>query len=73
MAGVFIYRADPLLKKASDKGYRVGWKLRYGFERGYLDDEMTYGEAKKKAEELGKKDQNKVYWAEMIMDPKFEM
>lgn len=73
MAGVYINRANPLLKKASDKGYRVGWKLRYGFQRGYLDGEMTYGEASKKAAELGAKEPGKVFWPEMIMDPKFQM
>ncbi len=73
MAGVFINRADSLFKKANDSGYRVSWKLRYGFESGQLDGEMTYGEAKKKAAELGASDHDKVYWAEMIMDPKFEM
>lgn len=73
MAGVYINRADPLQHRASDKGYRVAWKLRYGFERGQMDGEMTYGEAVKKAEELGGKDHDKVYWAEMIMDPKFQM
>jgi len=73
MAGVYVFRADPLQRRAGDKGYRVAWKLRYGFGRGFLDGEMTYGEASKKAEELGSKDHDKVYWAEMIMDPKFKM
>jgi len=73
MAGVYVFRADPLQRRASDKGYRVAWKLRYGFERGALDGEMTYSEAVKKAAELGGKDHDKVYWAEMIMDPKFHM
>ena len=73
MAGVYINRADPLQKRASDKGYRIGWKLRYGFQRGYLDGEMTYGDAGKKAAELGAKDHDKVFWPEMIMDPKFQM
>ena len=72
MAGVYINKADSLLKKASDKGYGIGWKLRYGFERGRLDGEMTYGEALKKAAELGAKEPNKVFWAEMLMEPKFE-
>jgi len=73
MAGVYINRADPLQRRAADKGYRVAWKSRYGFERGQLDSEMTYGDAVKKAEELGSKDHDKVYWAEMIMDPNFKM
>lgn len=73
MAGVYINRANPLKRHASDKGYRIGWKSRYGFERGQSDDDFTYGEAVKKAAELGSKDHDKVYWAEMIMDPKFHM
>lgn len=72
MAGVYINRANPLQRQASDKGYRVNWKLRYGFQTGHLDGELTYGEAVKKAGELGSKDHDKVYWAAMIMDPKFE-
>ena len=73
MAGVYINRAHPLKKKASDQGYRIGWKLRYGFERGHFDEEMTYGDAQKKAADLAAKEPDKVFWAEMIMDPKFEM
>ena len=72
MAGVYINKADSLSKKAADKGYCVGWKLRYGFERGRLDGEMTYAEAQKMAAELGAKEPNKVFWAEMMMEPKFE-
>ncbi len=71
MAGVFQNKADSLSKKAADKGYCVGWKLRRGFERGRLDGEMTYGEAVKKAAELGAKEPDKVFWAEMLMEPKF--
>lgn len=71
MAGVYKNRADSLQKRDSDKGYRIGWKLKYGFERGHLDGEMTYGEARKKAAELQSKEKDKVYWAEMIMDPAF--
>lgn len=73
MAGVYINRADSLQRRASDKGYCIGWKSRYGFERGHQDEEMSYGDAVKKAEELGSKDHDKVYWPEMIMDAKFQM
>lgn len=71
MAGVFSNRADSLVKKDDDKGYQIGWKLKYGFQKSHLDGEMTYGEAKKKAAELQAKEPEKVFWAEMIMDPKF--
>jgi len=72
MAGVYINKANPLFRKATDKGYTIGWKSRYGFERGRLAGDMTYGEASKKAAEMGAKEPNKVFWAEMLMEPKFE-
>lgn len=72
MAGVYINKADSLLRKSTDKGYTIGWKSRYGFERGRLDGNMTYAEATKKAAEMGSKEPNKVFWAEMLMEPKFE-
>lgn len=71
MAGVFSNRADSLVKRQADKGYRIGWKLKYGFQKGHFDEEMTYGEAKKKAADMQAKEPEKVFWAEMIMDPKF--
>lgn len=71
MAGVYINRADSLRRRDNDPGYRVAWKVKYGFERGEFDEEMTYGEAKRKAAELQAKDADKVYWPEMIMDPNF--
>ena len=36
-----------------------------------FDEELTYGEARKKAEELAAKDDAKTFWPEMIMDPNF--
>jgi len=71
MAGVYINRAHSLLHRDGDAGYRVAWKLKYGFEKGQLDEEMTYGEAKQKAAELQAKAPDKVYWPEMIMDRAF--
>lgn len=72
MAGVFINKANPLFRKAGDKGYTIGWKSRYGFERGQTGGEMTFGDASKKAADMGAKEPNKVFWAEMVMTPKFE-
>lgn len=71
MAGVYSNRADSLVKKDTDTGYQVAWKLKYGFQKSHFDGEMTYGEATKKAAELQAKEPEKVFWAEMIMDPKF--
>lgn len=71
MAGVYTNRADSLFRRNEDTGFQIAWKLKYGFQKGHLDGEMTYGEAKKKAAELQAKEPDKVYWAEMIMDPNF--
>jgi len=71
MANTFINRADPLIHRDSDKGYRIGWKLKYGFQRGHFDEELTYGEARKQAQALQAKEPEKVFWPEMIMDPDF--
>lgn len=71
MSGSFILRADPFFKRDSDSGYRVAWKLKYGFEKGHFDEEMTYGEASRKAMELQAKEPDKAFWAEMIMEPNF--
>ena len=43
MAGYYTNRADSMLRRDTDKGYRVAWKLKYGFEKKHLDGEMTYG------------------------------
>jgi hypothetical protein len=72
MAGHFKARADSLVKRSSDTGYRVAWKEKYGFHKGHFDEEMTYGEATHKATELQAKEPDKVFWAEVIMDPSFE-
>ena len=71
MAGNFEPRADSLVRRNTDTGYRVAWKLKYGFEKNHLDGEMTYGEANQMAAELQEKEPEKVFWAEMIMDPNF--
>jgi hypothetical protein len=53
---------DP--KKDSDTGHIVAWRHMRNFEAGKLEGEMTYGEAKKKAEELTAKEPDRTYWAE---------
>jgi hypothetical protein len=45
--------------------------LKYGFQKSHFDKEMTYGEARKQAAELQAKEPEKVFWAEMMMDPHF--
>ena len=71
MAGYYTNRADSMLRRDADTGYRVACKLKYGFEKKHLDGEMTYGDAKKKAAVLQAYEPDKVYWAEMIMDSNF--
>jgi hypothetical protein len=54
---------DP--KHDSDPGYIVGWKYKYKFESGkYADQVMTYGEAKKRAEDLSAEHPDMTFWAE---------
>ncbi len=71
MAGVYINRAEPMQRRDDDQGYRVAWRLKYGFQKSHFDKEMTYGEARKQAAELQAKEPDKVFWAEMLMDPHF--
>lgn len=54
-------------KKPDDPGFVVAWKYKYKFEKGYLDGEMTYGEAKKKAEELCAKEPEKTFWPQKVL------
>lgn len=68
MSGNFTNKADPLRHRTEDSGYRVGWRYKYKFEKGFLDGEMTYGEAKKKAAELQAKEPEKAFYPEMIME-----
>ena len=60
---------DSLWHNPKDPGYIIAWKYKYKFEVGkMLDKVMTYGEAKKKAEELCKQHQEKTFWAEQAKD-----
>lgn len=68
MAGTFTLKADPLLHRNEDTGYCIGWRYKYKFEKGVLDGEMTYGEAKKKAAELQAKEPDKVFFPEIIRE-----
>ena len=67
MATTLHAKGDGLWKRADDPGYRIGWKYKYQFEKGHLDGEMTYGEAKEKAAELQAGDPEKVYFPELIL------
>jgi hypothetical protein len=69
-AGETKYRfsGDPLSRRDADPGYQVGWRHKAQFQKGHLDGEMTYGEARRKAAELQVQDtEGKVYYPELIM------
>lgn len=59
---------DLLWHKPDDPGYIIAWKYKYKFETGKMTDVMTYGEAKKKAEELSAQDKEKTFWPEAASD-----
>ena len=67
MAGKLEQKGDPLWRRDSDPGYRVGWKYKYKFEKGHLEGEMTYGEARRQAAELAAKEPDKVFWPELVI------
>lgn len=55
-----------LSKKADQPGWIVAWRHRWKHEAGkLLDEEMTFGEAERKARELQDGDAEKIYWAEL--------
>lgn len=55
---------DNLIKRDEDTGYIIAWKYKYEFESGKFDEQMTYGEACKRCEELIAKEADKTYWPE---------
>lgn len=56
---------DPLSRPDDAPGFIVAWRERYEHKAGrFLDKVMTYGEARKKAEQLQAGDSGKTYWAE---------
>lgn len=61
-------QGDSLSKRATDRGYRVGWRSKAKHEKGHLDGEMTYGEARSKAAELEAGDPDKTYYPELILE-----
>ena len=69
MATKLNAKGDALWRRANDPGYRVGWRVKYGFEKGHFDGEMSYAEAKAKAAALQAADPEKVYCPELILTP----
>lgn len=53
--------------KLDEPGFIVAWHSKREFKAGkMLDQVMTFGEAKRKAEELGHDTDDTVYWAEPL-------
>ena len=55
-----------LIKRDEDTGYIVAWKHKYDFQTGKFDDEMTYGAACRKCEELISDNSEKTFWPEKV-------
>lgn len=58
---------ENLIKRNEDTGYIIAWKSKYEFETGkFVDEQMTYGEACKKCEELIAQESDKTFWPEKV-------
>ena len=57
-------------RKDNDPDYIVAWKYKYDFKAGkYAEKVMTYGEAKRRAEELCAEHPDKTFWPEPVAEP----
>lgn len=57
---------ENLVKRDEDTGYIIAWKHKYEFETGKFDEQMTYGEARKRCEELISENSEKTFWPEKV-------
>ncbi len=66
---------ENLIRRDEDTGYIIAWRHKSDFETGKFRDEMmTYGEARKKCEDLNSEDPDKTYWPEkMKQDPEMHL
>lgn len=56
-----------LIKRDEDSGYIIAWKHKYDFETGkFVDETMTYGEARKRCEQLISEHPEKTFWPEKV-------
>lgn len=55
--------SDTLFRRKEDEGYIIGWRHRWKHEAGHFDEEMTFGEATAKAEQMSAGDADKIFWA----------
>ena len=61
-----------LVKRNDDTGYIIAWKHKYNFDTGKMDEEMTYGEALEKCEQLISENPDKTFWPEKSADSRSE-
>lgn len=53
---------DTFHHKDDEPGFVIGWRYKYKFEAGEYDDEMTWGEARKRVEELHAEHPDMTFW-----------
>lgn len=53
---------DTLHHRDDEAGFVIGWRYKYKFEAGYYDEEMTFGEAKKRVEALHEEHPDMTFW-----------
>ena len=66
---------ENLIKRDEDTGYIIAWKHKYDFETGkFSDEQMTYGEACKRCEQLIAENDEKTFWPEKVKsDPEWHI
>ncbi|MCY4642734.1 MAG: hypothetical protein OXC41_08600 [Gammaproteobacteria bacterium] len=66
---------ENLIRRDEDTGYIIAWRHKSDFETGKFRDEMmTYGEARKRCEDLNSENPDKTYWPEkMKQDPELHL
>ncbi len=58
---------ENLIRRDQDTGYIIAWRYKSDFGTGkFKDKTMTYGEARKKCENLNSENQDKTYWPEKM-------
>ena len=64
--------SENLVKRNDDTGYIIAWKHKYNFDTGKMNEEMTYGEALEKCEQLISENPDKTFWPEKSADSRSE-
>ncbi len=53
---------DTFHHKDDEPGFVIGWKYKYKFESGQYDEEMTYGEARRRVSRLHDEHPDMTFW-----------